>query len=200
MDSCKSRRSRFQFVLVSVLILSTTGLLSGCGLVAPTQEPVTISFAHPAVDSDFYQKLADTFHEKYSYITIDLQPNQSQDFGWINAGEADTFVNTQFALGELLDRDLVLDLTPFISENRGIQPDDFYTHRMTGPGTTFWPRHPKSATQTRACSATRPTTMRSTRYCSCTRAAGGSSTTFRILLGPLLMIRPTWRPWSGSST
>jgi len=126
MHPCSSRPSALKSALLYALVLPAIGLLSGCSLVAPTPEPVTITFAHPSVDSEYYQTLAEMFQKEHPYITVELQPQTSYDFGWIDVGEADTFVHSQFALGELLEENLILDLTPFMDEDKDFKPDDFY--------------------------------------------------------------------------
>jgi len=113
-------------ILVCLLPILITGLLPGCALVAPTPDPVTITFAHPQSDTGYYETLVELFQDEYPYITVELEPQISYDFGWINVDDADVFVHTQFALGELLADDQVLDLTPFIDKDKGFQPDDFY--------------------------------------------------------------------------
>jgi ABC-type glycerol-3-phosphate transport system substrate-binding protein len=87
---------------------------------------VTITFAHPQADSEYYQRLLEGFYEKYPYITIDFKPQPTYDFGWIDTDDADTFVHSQFALDELLEDELILDLTPFIDEDQEFRADDFY--------------------------------------------------------------------------
>ena len=112
--------------LVCLLLVVTACLLPSCALVAPTPDPVTITFAHPQSDTGYYETLVEMFQQESPYITVELEPQTSYDFGWINVDEADVFVHSQFALGELIAEDQVLDLTPFMDENKGFQPEDFY--------------------------------------------------------------------------
>ena len=57
-------------VVLCLLVAS----LSGCtGVVAPLAEPVTITFAHPSYEADYFDGLVQEFSETYPHITIELQ-------------------------------------------------------------------------------------------------------------------------------
>ena len=101
-------------------------VLVGCVKATPTPEPVTISFAHPRFDSDYYQGLVQKFHDLYPYIDVELAPKQWDMLGGLGAGDADVFATSQFALNWLEDQGNVLNLAPFIEQDESFDLDDFF--------------------------------------------------------------------------
>ena len=58
---------------VVFLFVLTAMLLSACGGLIPTAEPVTLTFGCPVSDLAFYQSLLPGFNEKYPNITISFK-------------------------------------------------------------------------------------------------------------------------------
>ena len=92
--------------------------LSGCGRATTPPEPVTIVFAHPGFDADYYEALVEEFNESYPYITVELAGS--------GTGDADVFVNSHFALSELQEQGNVLSLDPFIEQDASFDLSAFY--------------------------------------------------------------------------
>jgi len=109
------------WVVLCLLLASAIG----CARATPTPEPVTISFAHPNFDQEYYQGLVQTFNESFPYITIELQPKRWDMLGGLGAGNADTYVTSQFALSWLQEQGNVLNLTPFIEQDESFNLADF---------------------------------------------------------------------------
>ena len=118
-------RARFG-LLVSVAVCCVLVWLSGCVEVGVTPELVTITFAHPDADGEYYQTLADSFNEQYPFITVELHPKTWRALEGVDVDEEDVFVTSQFALSWLLAEDLVLDVTPFIDHDETFNPSDLY--------------------------------------------------------------------------
>jgi multiple sugar transport system substrate-binding protein len=109
------------------LILSLAVIpLAGCARGTPTPEPVTITFAHPDSDTQYYQQLLAAFEEQYPYITVELRPKQWDMLGGLSAGDADVFASSQFALNWLQEQNGVLNLTPFIEQDESFDLADFF--------------------------------------------------------------------------
>jgi len=101
-------------------------LSSGCARATPMPEPVTISFAHPNVDEDYYQKLVQEFNESYPYITVELQPKPWDALAGIDVDEADVFITSQFALSWMRGQGNILNLTPYVEGEEAFDLVDFY--------------------------------------------------------------------------
>ena len=112
------------------LILAILGLClvsqAGCIRGTPTPEPVTISFAYPESDTDYYQRLVQTFNETYPHITVELQPKRSDMLSGVGPGDADVFVSSQFAQIWLREQGNILNLTPFVEQDETFNVSDFY--------------------------------------------------------------------------
>ncbi len=110
-------------LLVCVVLLS----LSGCAKVMPTPEPVTLRFFHAPGDTAYYETLAQEFHEQYPHITVELSAGNERRMGSrLVANEVDVFVTSQFALSFLRERNLIMNLSPFIEQDETFNPGDFY--------------------------------------------------------------------------
>jgi len=105
-----------------VLVVS----LAGCIRATPTPEPVVISFAHPDFDTEAYQQWVEQFNERYPYITVELGPKKSEMLGGLSPGDADVFINSQFALNWLHGQGGILDLSPFIEQDASFDISGFY--------------------------------------------------------------------------
>jgi multiple sugar transport system substrate-binding protein len=121
MESICESLLRILYVLC-LCIVST----AGCVQATPTPEPAAITFAYPDLDTEHYQQLLAEFGERYPHITVELQPKRWDMLNGINAGDADVFVSSQFALNWLQDQGGLLNLTPFIEQDESFDPGDFY--------------------------------------------------------------------------
>lgn len=94
-------------------------IFSGCAKAMPTSEPVTITFAHPTSDADYYQALAQKFNESYPHVTVELRPERGGQ-------QVDVFTAPSFALSQLQERGDILSLDPFIEQDASFDVSDFY--------------------------------------------------------------------------
>jgi len=116
-DNLQARVGRLGLTCTIICLLVIP--LSGCsGGAISTPEPVTIVFAHLGFDADYYEALVEEFSESYPYITVELVGS--------GTGDADVFVDSQFALSELREQDNVLSLDPFIEQDASFDLSDFY--------------------------------------------------------------------------
>lgn len=115
LSQARIRRSRLTCAVICLLVVP----LSSCsGGAIPTPEPVTIVFVHSGFDAEYYGAFVQEFNENYPYITV--KPVSS------DTGDADVFVDSQFALSELREQDNVLSLDPFIEQDVSFDLSDFY--------------------------------------------------------------------------
>ncbi len=134
----RTRVGRLSLVCVAICLL--LGLQVGCSGTTSAPEPVTITFAHGDVDTEYYQELVRKFNESYPYITVELSPKDWDILGGLNPEDADVFVTSQFALSWLQDQGSILDLTPFIEGDDSFDASDFYPGTIglyTGEGKTW---------------------------------------------------------------
>jgi ABC-type glycerol-3-phosphate transport system substrate-binding protein len=87
---------------------------------------VTISFAHPEPDAEYYQKLAQEFNDSHPHVTVELHPKHWNTLSGLSTNDEDVFVTSQFALNWLQERGQVLNLSPFIEHDQSFAPSDFY--------------------------------------------------------------------------
>lgn len=113
-------------ILYLFLAAAVVGGLTGCNGGSGRQEPVTISFAFPMEDRDYYQAAVEQFNKDHPKITIELESSSGDLLGGINPGEADTFVTSQFAQLWLRDRNMVLNLSSLADQDSDFDLDDFY--------------------------------------------------------------------------
>jgi multiple sugar transport system substrate-binding protein len=92
----------------------------------PTPEPVTVVFAHSGSDAEYYEALAQEFHERYPHLTVEIRPRRSFQLFQQTSPDVDVFVNSSFNLSELRERDNVLSLDPFIEQDASFDLSDFY--------------------------------------------------------------------------
>ena len=100
--------------------------LTGCAQATPPPEPVTIRFAHPEVDSEHYEELAQEFNQEHANITVELEPRDWNRLDDVDAGDVDVFVTEPFDLIELQEQGSVLNLDPFIERDKTLVLSDFY--------------------------------------------------------------------------
>lgn len=112
--------------LTCVIICLAAIPLSGCVKPAPPPEPVTITFAYPEVDAEYYEPLAQEFNELHLHITVELLARPWNALDDLEAGDVDVFVTEPFALSELQERGDILSLDPFIERDDSFGLSDFY--------------------------------------------------------------------------
>ena len=104
--------------------------LTGCGTDAPTPEPATITFAHPAVDTEYYEPLLQEFNESHPYITVESNPQPWDAMDDLDAEDADVYVASVFALIQMWTRGDILSVDPFIEQGESLDTSDFYPGTM----------------------------------------------------------------------
>lgn len=97
---------------------------SGCSMLVPTEEPVTLSFVHPEDPSGAFERWAEEFQEEYPHITIELLGRDAVSGSQLPTHDA--FIATQFEVAEYLENQQVIDLTTFIEQDETINISDFY--------------------------------------------------------------------------
>ncbi len=121
-DNLHARVGRLGLTCTIVFLLVVP--LSGCsGGPIPTPEPVTIVFAHPGFDAEYYEPLVQEFNEHYPHITVEIRPGRP--FQQTNP-EADVFVSSSFTLSELREQGNVLSLDPFIEQDASFDLSALY--------------------------------------------------------------------------
>ena len=93
-------------------------VLAGCmPQVAPTPEPVVVTFAFPPFDADrkVYEALAEAFNERYPHITVELE--QWAYWQGFNAAEADVVTVFRDLLWLLRDQESIMALDAFIQQD-----------------------------------------------------------------------------------
>jgi len=119
------------FWLLCLLVSLWGTSLSACGLVAPTIQPVTITFAFPDYDQTFYAGLLNKFKAQQPAITIELHPGQTSS-GYRSDNTTDVSVvswevltNPQEAISAS-----AMPLDAFIEQDSAFKIDDFYPGTM----------------------------------------------------------------------
>jgi multiple sugar transport system substrate-binding protein len=118
------QKGRASMLLVLALVLS-----SGCVATTPTPEPVTISFAHDAAQSERWEELASAFSKEFPHITVDLKPqrNQGQSSRLYTSEEVvDTFELAPLLFATLFEEGHLHDLSPFVEQDKAFDVPDFY--------------------------------------------------------------------------
>lgn len=120
------RRYSLQVVLMALVLISV--MMSGCALLVPTPEPVTLSVLHPDDPTGTYERWAEEFQSRYPYITVELTSASA------STGEAsttyDVFVASQFELSSYVEKQAVVDLTSYIDQDEQINLEDFYSSAL----------------------------------------------------------------------
>jgi ABC-type glycerol-3-phosphate transport system substrate-binding protein len=125
--------------LICLLLIS----VPGCGEAEPTPEPVTIAFAHSAIDTAYYERLAEEFNRDQPYVTVELHSRPPRE--WMRSNDLsidgiDVFVALDSALPWLLEQESILNLDPFLEQDGSLAPSDFYpgmVEHLTGDGETW---------------------------------------------------------------
>jgi len=113
---------RYTHPLFSIFILAAL-LLSSCGTLFPTPEPVKITFAFDQADQAYFESLLPGFQEKNPSITVELKPFSEQSI----ALDADvTVVSWTSTLGTTETFESLLPLDSFISQQKDYTSNDFY--------------------------------------------------------------------------
>ena len=100
--------------------------LAGCTEAVPPLEPVTITFACPDVDEEYYKELAQQFNEQYPHLTVELHSTGRDPLDDVNTGDVDVLVVAPWAVGELQAEGTLLNLDPFIEQDESFALSDFY--------------------------------------------------------------------------
>jgi len=100
--------------------------LAGCAAPAPPLEPVTLTFAYPDVDEEYYVELVQKFNEQDPHIAVELRPMHDDSPTDLSTGDVDVLVVAPWTLGELQAEGAILDLDPFIEEDKSFDLSDFY--------------------------------------------------------------------------
>jgi ABC-type glycerol-3-phosphate transport system substrate-binding protein len=109
--------------LVICLTLCTL-LVSGCSMLVPTPEPVTISFVHPEDPTGVYARWAEVFRESHPHVTVELVSRSN-----VNGSQLptyDAFVASQFEVAQYVSAAAVVDLTGFVEQDEDLNVGDFY--------------------------------------------------------------------------
>jgi multiple sugar transport system substrate-binding protein len=127
----KKNIARPGYWLLCLLVSLWGTSLSACGLVAPTVQPVTITFAFPDYDQAFYAGLLNKFKAQQPAITIELHPGQTSS-GYRSDNTTDVSVvswevltNPQEAISAS-----AMPLDAFIEQDSAFKIDDFYPGTM----------------------------------------------------------------------
>ena len=97
--------------------------LSGCGTDVPTPEPATITFAHPVVDTEYYEPLLQEFNESHPTITVESNPQPWDGMDNLDAEDADVVVASVFVLMQMWAQGYILSVDPSSSKvDRSIRP------------------------------------------------------------------------------
>ncbi len=131
----RMKHKRWTVLIVLVLVISPVS----CSTPTRQREPVTITFACHDYLREWYKELAQTFHEEYPYITVQILSADeilgqtastsvnlatSDEIGRL-ARAADSFVEVARMLGDR-PQDAVLDLAAWTARRDDISLDDFY--------------------------------------------------------------------------
>lgn len=108
-------------LVLSLLLL--VSLTAACSSIVPTQEPVTITFAHPEDVTGAYAQWAAQFHDRYPNITVELK--SFQDVGSARA-EQDVFMASQMELPFYVREAQVVDLSSFMEQDADLNAGDLY--------------------------------------------------------------------------
>jgi multiple sugar transport system substrate-binding protein len=113
--------------LVTVcLVVLLGGLAVGCAQVAPTREPVTISFVFPEVDAERYEALLLAFNESHPQITVELRPREWEELYNLEAERSDVSWVSQDLVAQFAAQNRILDLSSLVEQDEAFQLAAFY--------------------------------------------------------------------------
>jgi multiple sugar transport system substrate-binding protein len=118
------------FGLICAIVCLLVVSLSGCTEATPTPEPVTIVFAHPEVDTEYYEPLAQEFNESHFHITVELQPSTGDALVDLSTGAKDVLAADAFSIRGLQEQGEILSLDPFIEQDGSFNRSDLYPGTM----------------------------------------------------------------------
>jgi multiple sugar transport system substrate-binding protein len=110
--------------LIRILMFSFILASTACSPAIPTQEPVTLSFVHPEDESGLYEMWAQQFQAQYPYITVDLK--DTAEISYEMRVREDVFMASQFELPQLIEQEVVLNLSAFYDQDQDFNVEDFY--------------------------------------------------------------------------
>ena len=118
----KIRNPGLTGLLICLLAIS----LSGCAEPAISSEPVTITFACPAVDEEDYKELAQRFNEQHATINVEIEPTPWEGLDNLALDDVDVFITWPEVLSGLQEQGDVLTVDPFIETGGSLDLSDFY--------------------------------------------------------------------------
>ena len=111
------------WAVVGLMVLLFSGCAGPMSLPepVPTAEPVAIKFVYDedVVYPDYYERLAEAFHEQYPHITINLQPA-----GWEQ--DWDVVADNEFWISGMQRGGVIRSLNSFIEQDETFDLSDFY--------------------------------------------------------------------------
>jgi len=122
LDFSRSGFARLRVVGASIFLVVVS--LGGCGRSTPPGS-ITIRFACPADDTEYYELLVREFSEEHPDVFIELYFTGWEELEYLEAGDADVFVLWEEVLGGLREQGHLMSLDPFI-QNESFDLADFY--------------------------------------------------------------------------
>jgi multiple sugar transport system substrate-binding protein len=117
------RNLRLPTTIACLLIVT----LSGCceSVAVPTPVPITLTFAHPSVDTAAYEPLVEAFNQVYPHITIELYTVRRSDYD-LDMSTIDVAVGSPYHAIELREQGALLNLSPMLECDFAFDSADFY--------------------------------------------------------------------------
>jgi multiple sugar transport system substrate-binding protein len=126
-----AKRSSLQIFVGGVLFLFVLFDLTGCSQPVPPPEPVTITFGYVGFDNrtserQYYQDLADQFHQEYPNITVEVGFSSLYSAFYGDELGKDMMLIPDFIFSALIDEELIIPLDGFIQQDPDFPYDDYY--------------------------------------------------------------------------
>jgi multiple sugar transport system substrate-binding protein len=116
------------FLIMSVMLIFLA--IAGCSEPAPPPEPVTITFGYTGFENrsaerEYYQEMADQFHQQYPHITVEVGFDDL--FSVFMEGEADkdVFLILKYVFETMQPDGYIIPLDAFIESDPAFPVDDF---------------------------------------------------------------------------